>query len=342
MSDKPNSRKGRASGGVTLSDVAKAAGVAPMTVSRALNQPGQVKEETLLKVREAIEKTGYVRNLVAGQLASNRSHLVAVVVPILTNPIFSDTFQAITERLGKSGYQVLLGISGYEPDKEQELLEVILSRRPDGIILTGTLHTEASRQRLRATGVPVVETWDLSVDPIDMLVGFSHESVGRDIARHLYGKGYRAFATLTVGDPRGQRRMAAFREELRAHGITDVPEACFPGVPTLEHGRLGLRELLKKAPGLRAVVCTSDTLAHGVLTEALAQGLRVPEDLSVLGFGDMNFAAHTLPPLSTVKIDGRAMGDVAAAALLKRLLENEDATVQHDIGYTILERESTR
>ena len=333
---------GRSTNGVTLIDVAKAAGVAPMTVSRALNNPDHVKKATLLKVRKAIEETGYVRNLVAGALASNRSHLVAVIVPILTNPIFSDTFQAIADRLSKSGYQVLLGMSGYQPDQEQELLEVILSRRPDGIILTGTLHTEASRRRLRAVGVPVVETWDLTREPIDMLVGFSHEAIGRDVARHLLGKGYRDFATLAVDDPRGQRRIKAFVDELRANGIHDIPAEHMQGVPTLEHGRRGLRNLLAIPARPLVVVCASDTLAHGVLTEAMAQGIRVPDDIAVMGFGDMNFAAHTHPALSTVKIDGKAMGDAAAVALLERLVGDSDEAVYRDIGYQLIDRDSTR
>lgn len=342
MAGKGTGQSGRSTQGVTLIDVAKAAGVAPMTVSRALNNPSHVKQATLLKVRKAIEETGYVRNLVAGALASNRSHLVAVIVPILTNPIFSDTFQAIADRLSKSGYQVLLGMSGYQPDQEQSLLEVILSRRPDGIILTGTLHTEASRQRLRAVGVPVVETWDLSPAPIDMLVGFSHEAIGRDIAHHLLAKGYRDFATLSVGDPRGQRRIDAFLQALREQGIDAVPEARFQGVPTLQQGREGLRQLLENSPRPLMIVCASDTLAHGVLTEAIAQGIRVPEQIAVMGFGDMNFAAHTHPSLSTVKIDGRAMGDAAAGALLDRLLGRGEQPLQRDIGYQIIDRDSTR
>lgn len=341
MTGKGTGHRGRSTHGATLIDVAKAAGVAPMTVSRALNNPSRVKKATLLKVRKAIEETGYVRNLVAGALASNRSHLVAVIVPILTNPIFSDTFQAIAERLSTSGYQVLLGMSGYQPDREQELLEVILSRRPDGIILTGTLHTEASRRRLRAVGVPVVETWDLTSEPIDMLVGFSHEDVGRDVARHLLAKGYRTFATLAVNDPRGQRRIAAFRQELAVHGIETLPSDPIEDVPTLEHGRSGLRKLLAVATRPLMVVCTSDTLAHGVLTEAMAQGIRVPQEVAVMGFGDMNFAAHTHPALSTVKIDGRAMGDAAAVALLERLQGNSTEVVRRNVGYQLIDRDST-
>jgi LacI family gluconate utilization system Gnt-I transcriptional repressor len=328
--------------GLRIADVAKMTNVAPITVSRVLNQPEQVKESTRNRVLKVIEETGFVPNQNAGALASNRSRLVAVLVPMLTNPLFSDTFQAIAEQLAANGYQVLLGISGYEAKQEQELLDVILSRRPDGIILTGTVHTEPSRKRLRATGVPVVETWDVSDSPIDMLVGFSHEEVGRRVAHHLFGQGYRHFALLSVDDPRGKVRAQAFLETLQSHGITDVVHHSFTELPALEQGREGLTRILETDSTPRVVVCTSDTLAHGVLTEAASRRLKVPEQVSVFGFGDMSFAAHTFPPLSTVRIDGKRLGQLAAAALLRRLKNGDHDIVNDDIGFTLIDRHSTR
>ncbi|QCI12869.1 LacI family DNA-binding transcriptional regulator [Pseudomonas putida] len=338
--------KGQGRATVTLSDVARLAGVAPMTVSRYLNQPDTVREPTRLKVRRAIEQTGYVHNRLAGALKSSRTRLVAVVVPMVTNPIFSDTFQAINERLIKAGYQVLLGVSGYQTEQEQELLEVILSRRPDGIILTGTLHTSLSRNRLRAAGVPVVETWDLSAEPIDMLVGFSHEQAGREVARQLLGQGYRRFALLAVDDPRGLRRADSFVQALAEQGITDVQRQTWQGLPSLAQGREGLSMLLEQSAvdgeGPCAVVCTSDTIAQGVLTEAAARGIAVPRQLAVMGFGDMAFAAHTFPALSTVRIDGTLMGDTAARLLLERLGGDRQSPATIDIGFSLVQRESTR
>lgn len=328
--------------GLRIADVAKMANVAPITVSRVLNQPEQVKESTRNRVLKVIEETGFVPNQNAGALASNRSRLVAVLVPMLTNPIFSDTFQAIAEQLAANGYQVLLGISGYEAQQEQELLDVILSRRPDGIILTGTVHTEPSRKRLRATGVPVVETWDISDSPIDMLVGFSHAEVGSSVANHLMAQGYRQFALLSADDPRGKLRAQTFLETLQAHGITDIVHQSFTGLPALEQGREGLTRILEADPTPRVVVCTSDTIAHGVLTEAASRHLNVPEQVSVFGFGDMNFAAHTFPPLSTVRIDGKRLGQLASTALLRRLKNGDHDVVNDNIGFTLVDRDSTR
>ncbi|WP_345945723.1 LacI family DNA-binding transcriptional regulator [Sodalis sp. dw_96] len=339
---KPRNVSARSTQGVTVFEVARLAGVAPITVSRVLNQPGKVKKDTLLKVLQVIEETGYVRNQIAGSLASNRTRLVAVIVPVLTNPIFSDTYQAIATWLAKADYQVLLGISGYHAAQEEELIEVVLSRRPDGIILTGTAHTELSRKRLQSTGIPVVETWDMTDNPIDMLIGFSHEEIGRREAQHLLAKGYRHFAIMEVDDPRGLRRSASFIGELALHGITPCHRQTFQGLPTLAQGRAGLVELLGFRQRPLMIVCSSDTLAHGVLTEAASRGLSVPGEFAVMGFGDMNFAAFTYPALSTVRIDGTDIGHRAAAALLERLkVKTHSPPVVTDVGFTLVDRDST-
>ena len=128
--------------GATLIDVAKVAGVSPITVSRALNQPHLVRPNTVAKVQEAVQQTGYVKNMMAGALASNRSKLISLVLPTIATPIFADMVEAASDRLTQAGYQVLLGLSRYEAWREEVLVETILSRRPDGVMLTGTLHTD--------------------------------------------------------------------------------------------------------------------------------------------------------------------------------------------------------
>ena len=129
-----------------------------LTASRALNNPAQVSAEVLRKVSEAVQQTGYVPNLLAGGLASTRSRLVAAVVPTISGPVFLQTVQALTEALATHGYQLMLGQSGYVDSREDALLEAIIGRRPDGIVLTGILHSPEGRRRLQACGIPVVET----------------------------------------------------------------------------------------------------------------------------------------------------------------------------------------
>ena len=134
-------RARRGSGAVTLHDVAKLAGVAPITASRALNTPAQVSDEVRRKVQDAIARTGYVPNRIAGGLASARSKLVAAVVPTISGMVFLQTIQALNEALVERGYQLMLGQSGYSDSREDALLEAIIGRRPDGIVLTGILHS---------------------------------------------------------------------------------------------------------------------------------------------------------------------------------------------------------
>jgi LacI family gluconate utilization system Gnt-I transcriptional repressor len=328
--------------GATLVDVAKVAGVSPITVSRALNQPHLVRPNTVAKVQAAVQQTGYVKNMMAGALASSRSRLVSLVLPTISTPIFADMVEAASESLTRSGYQVMLGLSSYEAWREEVLVETILSRRPDGVILTGSLHTDSTRRRLQMSGVPVVETWDMTPSPIDMMIGFSHEEVGHAIALHLLERGYRRIAILAVEDPRAARRNQGLQAGLAKQGVEVAAVQIMPLPSTFQLGREGMVRLLERCPDVDVVVCSSDTLAHGVLTEAISRGVRVPEQLAVLGFGDLGFAAHTWPPLSTVRVDGAKIGRLAAQAIVDRV-EGGGKPVSRltDTGFELIQRGST-
>lgn len=334
-------RSRRGSGAVTLHDVAKLAGVAPITASRALNTPERVSAEVRAKVGDAVARTGYVPNRLAGGLASTRSRLVAAVVPTIAGPVFLKTVQALTETLAENGYQLMLGQAGYEGAREDALLEAIIGRRPDGIVLTGILHSAAGRRRLLASGIPVVETWDLTPTPIDMLVGFSHVEVGRSVARFLHAKGRRRFAAVAGDDERAQRRFGAFQDEARRLGTAHVPCAKVPTPTTLKRGRAALGELHAAHGAIDAVFCSSDLLALGVLTEARARGIAVPEQLAVVGFGDQEFAEDLEPSLTTVQIQGATIGRQAAQFIVERAQGRPvDARIV-DIGFSIVERRSS-
>ncbi len=334
-------RTRRGSGAVTLHDVAKIAGVAPITASRALNTPDQVSDEVRRKVQEAVAKTGYVPNRLAGGLASTRSRLVAAVVPTLNGPVFLQTVHALTETLAGAGYQLMLGQSGYAENREDALLEAVIGRRPDGIVLTGILHSAAGRRRLLASGIPIVETWDLTPTPIDMLVGFSHAEVGRAVAAFLQRHGRRRLAVVTGDDERAQRRQAAFLEEARRLGLAAPQVVTVPAPTTLKSGREALTRLLDGDTRVDAVFCSSDLLALGVLTEAQARGVAVPRDLALVGFGDLDFAADLHPSLTTVRINGADIGRQAARFILDRCEGRATGPRVVDIGFSIVEREST-
>ncbi|WP_280155332.1 LacI family DNA-binding transcriptional regulator [Piscinibacter sp. XHJ-5] len=336
----PSRRARRGTGAITLHEVARLAGVAPITASRALNKPEQVSEEVRRKVAEAVQRTGYVPNRLAGSLASSRSRLVAAVVPTIAGPVFLETVQALTESLAAEGYQLMLGQSGYVDSREDALLEAIIGRRPDGIVLTGIVHSAQGRRRLLSAGIPVVETWDLTPTPIDMLVGFSHDEVGRAVVQHLRAKGHRRLAIVSGDDERAQRRNRGFIAAASAARLPKVRIVEVPAPTTLRSGRIALNDLLMQTSPPDAVFCSSDLLALGVLTEAQARGLSVPDDLAVMGFGDLQFAADLQPALTTVRIDGTAIGRQAARFIVDRAEGRAVAQRVVDIGFSIVERDS--
>ncbi len=337
---KPGRAARRGTGGITLSDVARLAGVSAITVSRALHTPAALSQDTLERVRSAISRSGYVPNLVAGGLASNRSRLVAALVPTIAGPVFLETIQALTDTLAGAGCQLILGQSGYTGLREDALIDAIVGRRPDGIVLTGILHSPIARRKLLASGIPVVETWDLTPTPIDMIVGFSHEKVGRAMADFIHAQGHRHPAIVTADDQRASLRRAGFEQRLRELGMETIPACVVPAPSSLSNGRAGWRDLRARDRHIDVVACSSDMLAHGVMTEAQAGGLSVPGELAVMGFGDMPFAAHTHPALSTVRIDGAEIGRQAARFILDRVDNRDPGPKVRDLGFSIVQRAS--
>ena len=330
----------RSTGSVTLEDVARVAGVSAITVSRVVNRPELVRAATVEHVQRAIARTGYVPNLLAGGLASRRSRLVAAIVPTVTNSIFVETIQALTDRLWEARYHVVLGLTGYAP-REEALVTEILGRRPDALFIVGVNHAPGTRRRILSAHIPVVEVWDLTETPLDMVVGFSHEQVGTAVAEHLIAKGYRRLASVWADDERAARRRRGFLGALARHGLAEVGVSLTPAPSTQRIGRRSMAELLERGVRPDAVVCSSDTFAQGVLAEARARGLSVPGDLAVMGFGDLEFAADTVPALSTVRIDRRGIGLLAAEALLAHMEGRPPERKVVDVGFEIVDRETT-
>lgn len=331
----------RRSRGPTVLDVARLAGVSAMTVSRVINNPARVHAETASRVQAAINATSYVPNLLAGGLKSKRSRLIAAVVPSLASPMFSATLEALTSGLASAGYHLSVAQNGYSEDKESDLLRALMGRRPDGIVFVGVDHNLSARVRLKGSGLPIVETWDLTPAPLDMLVGFSHDDVGAVVCRFLVTRRRRCLAVVSASDRRAIRRAQAFVDASRNLGMSPPTVIRVDAPATVAHGRQALRELLNAHPAVDGLFCSSDMLALGVLIEATSQGLAVPGHISVVGFGDLNFAGDTEPALTSVWVDGRRIGTEAARLMVHRL-ESPNATPipPLDVGFSIVERAS--
>lgn len=327
---------------VTLDDVARLAQVSAITVSRVINRPNMVSERTAKRVRKAIDKTGYVPNLAAGSLVSQRSRLVIVVMPSIANHVFVETIRHLSLALAKERYQLMLIQSEYSEDSEMELISALLARRPDGLVLTTSLRSSEARQRLVNRDLPVVEAWELKVDPIDAVVGFSHAAAGAAMAQHMLDRGYRRYGLVWSNDARAASRLKACTETLQAAGAT-VAKTVLVEVPvSVGYGRAGLALILESHPDIDAVICSIDLLAQGVLAEAQARHLHVPAQLAVMGFGDLDFAAHVHPPLSTVRADGARIGKFAAQFLLQRINgQSGRGELLEDVGFEIVVRETS-
>jgi LacI family gluconate utilization system Gnt-I transcriptional repressor len=326
--------------GATLDDVARLVGVHPATVSRAINRPDMVSPKTLERVRAAIEQIGYVPNLLAGGLASNRSRLVAAIVPSIGTAMFAEAVETLTDRLREAGYEVLLGLTGFHRPREDELVSAVLGRRPDAVVLTGIDHSARARRQLLTARIPVVECWDLTPSPIDIVVGFSHEKAGRAAALHLLARGHDDVGVIAASDTRALRRRDGFVEALAERGVTPrtVHVTDTPGSHRL--GREALATLAGAGRLPRALFCTSDPLAQGAVTEAQVRGLRVPDDIAIMGFGDFPDSATSAPSLTSIFFDRRRIGLTAATAILQELQGEPLAERVIDIGFRIAERES--
>ena len=325
----------------TILDVARLAEVSAMTVSRALNTPEKVSPATLQRVREAVERMNFVPNAMASGLRSARAKLVAALLPTLVGPVFQEMVEALDMALHERGYQLMIGQSGYDAKREDELLKTIIQRRPDGIVMTGLVRSAEGRRVLRASGIPVVETWDLTATPVDMMVGFSHAAIGTAVVDFFHGRGHRHIALVSASDERARARATAFADRAQTLGLPPVQIAFSPAPSTMGAGRAGLADLLARAPQTTAVFCSSDMLALGACIEAREHGLSIPQQLAIVGLGDQSFAADAAPPLTTVRIDGTRIGRLAAEMVVARAERQPRGAAVVDIGFSIVERLST-
>lgn len=331
-------RSARAS--VKIIDVAAAAGVAPMTVSRVINTPDRVSPETAMRVKAAIERLGYVPNLIAGGLSSRRSRMVAAIVPTIAHPMFADLVQTFNDALRQAGYEVMLSLSGYGDDEAQ--VRALLGRRPDALLITGASHSKATTQMLIEAQIPVVEIWDVAEQPIDMLVGFDHAEVGAAVAAFFLEKGHDRFAVFSADDSRALTRRRGFTEAVIRGGGIVLADPVLPAPSTIMAGRAAMRSLAPLMDRRTALFCSSDLLAFGAITEARLHAIDVPDRLAVCGFGNFELSAANEPAFTTVNVEGAETGQTAAAFLLRRLA-GEPPTGQErvHVPFRIVERNST-
>jgi len=323
-----------APGKVTLSEVARLAGVSGMTVSRVLRDAANVSEETRQRVHAAVAALGYVPNRLAGALASARTRLVVVILPSLGNIVFPEVLRGANERLEVEGYQAVIGVTDYDPAKEEQLIETMQAWRPSGWIVAGLEHSERARRVLREAGSPVVEIMDIDGEPIDMAVGFSNANAGHAVGAHFAATGRRRIGyvggNITL-DLRGGKRRQGFLRALDEHGLALHGEFIAPQPSSVLLGRSGLASLLARYPELDAVYFSNDDMAVGGLMHCLRAGIEVPRRLALAGFNGLEIGEATPLRLTTVKSPRYEIGRLAADHILARL-EGGEPPLRSDLG----------
>jgi len=309
-----------------MSDVAARAGVSTMTVSRAMKQGSSVSEGTRQRILAAVEALGYVPDQSAGSLSSKRTGFVAAIIPSINNSNFADTAHGLTDALEGSGLQLLLGSSDYSLDREEQLIEAMLRRRPEAVVLTGGQHSARARKLLTHAGIPIVETWDVPNDPLDHVVGFSNSAAAGELVKYLYDKGHRQIAFIggaTDQDARGLDRRLGFERAIQDLGL-GPPRIIAIGDPPrmMQHGAEALYILRATWPDTEAVLCVSDPSAFGVLTACQRLGWTVPDRLAIAGFGDFEISGCSNPTITTLNVDCYTIGR-RSGELILRAIEGE-------------------
>ncbi|QDD65985.1 LacI family DNA-binding transcriptional regulator [Herbaspirillum seropedicae] len=355
QNNKTAARSRRGTNRVTMEDVAARAKVSASSVSLYLRNPEAVSPRLSPRIKRAIDTLGYVPNKLAGSLAAARTRAIGVIVPSLANAFFTETVAALQKEFDRHDYQLLLGATEYDLERETELVRTFLSWSPTALVVTGCCHNEATRTLLRMADTPVAEMWEIGEEPFHLQVGFSHVAVGEVLAAHLHQQGATRIAFVGArmqADRRAGQRRDGFCQALARHGVTplviDTGNDVSPAA-----GGLALRQALKQQPGLQAVACANDVLALGVLFEAQHRGMAVPQQLAVTGFGNLPYSQVCVPPLTTVQPHAAQIGLRVAQELLAQL-QREQAQEQQadedgdsgaakvvDVGFELILRQSS-
>ncbi|OIS93580.1 LacI family DNA-binding transcriptional regulator [Brucella cytisi] len=329
---------------VTLADVAREAGVSSATVSRALSTPDMVSADVRSRIQQVIDKLGYVPDPAARALASARTKVIGVLIPSVTNNVFSDVLRGIYAKIRNSQYDVQLGNTHYSTLQEENLLKVFLSQRPAGLIVTGIDQSAESLKLLRQASCPIVQIMEFGNEPVDMMVGFSHWWGAHAAAVHLIEQGYRRIGFLGARmDPRTQRRLEGFSQALTANGLYDERLVVTTTKPsTVSLGCDLLSEILSISPDVDAVFCINDDLALGALFECQRRRIKVPHQFGICGFNDLEMMSVANPSITSVRTHRKEMGEQAVAMLLSAIAKGEIRDKIIDIGFELVKRQSTQ
>jgi LacI family transcriptional regulator, gluconate utilization system Gnt-I transcriptional repressor len=334
--------RSRSTGRVTLADVARAAGVSPITASRALRGERAVDPGLIARVKAAVDRLGYLPDPAARALASRHGTHVALLIPMLSNALFVDLLEAVQRTLRPAGYQTLIGVTHYDAGEEEQLLREQLLHRPAGVLLTGLQHSLTARALIERSGVPCVHMMEVSKEPGVHCVGLSQVEAAAELTRHLLARGHRrvAFAAAQL-DPRTLQRLEGWRRQMQQAGLHAATlEWVNPAPSSLALGATMFEQIVAQTPPIEAIFFCNDDLAQGALLAAQRLGVAVPERVAIAGFNDLTGSDQMVPPLTTVRTPRAQIGAAAATMLLALMRGEPVAERSVDLGYEVVVRAS--
>jgi LacI family gluconate utilization system Gnt-I transcriptional repressor len=319
-------------------------GVSPITISRALRDPGKVSIELRNTILKAVEEMNYVPDLAARALASRHSGIIAILAPAINNQIFTDVMGGIEARVRNTGLQTQYANTLCDGIQELTQIRSFLAQNPAGIILVGTESYEQIASAVESAVCPVAHILDHSQAPEKMAVAVRHEEAGAAATRFLLSRGYRRIALLGgCQDIRSRQRRSGYETVLREEGLFETDRM----IGEASHTSVGLgcklfSELLDRCPDIDAVLCQNDDLALGVLFECQRRGIRVPDDFGICGVNNLNFAESTYPAMTTIHIPRYDLGFKAANMLIRAIEGGSIADGSIELDFTLIERGTTR
>ena len=329
-----------------MQEIANLAGVSLATVSRIIHSPQLVKEGTRERILRLMEENRYVYNATAGDFSKQRSTVIGVIIPTTKGAIFSNSTQIIQEKAQERGFSLIVASTGYDPGLELRLLRHFQERRLAGVILTGFgIGHERAIEDVVQSGIPCVVVWEALKNRQISYVGFDNRRAAYSMTDYLIRLNHKRIGLILgpyskVG--RARKRFEGYRDALNKNGLPYDPDLVVEGYPTPADGKEAMEKLLSLAVRPTAVFAASDMLAIGALAAAREKGMEVPRDVSIGGFDDIDFAAYCNPPLTTVRVPAREMGETAVRVLMEMIEAGSSTPRQMELDTELVIRESCR
>ncbi|MEM7196728.1 MAG: LacI family DNA-binding transcriptional regulator [Pseudomonadota bacterium] len=307
---------------VSLSDVARHAGVSTATVSRVLNNPEKVAEKSKTAVSNSIESLGYIPDGAARALASRQSRIIGAVVPTLDNALFANGIQSLQRRLKYHGYTLLVASHEYDLKEEFNEVKILLRQGVDGLLMVGSEHDKSLLQLLAEKQIPCVNCWAWETRSDIPYIGFDNHKAAKMAADYLLDLGHVHLAVIagrTENNDRAKNRLLGIRDAIEARNLELPAERILERNYSVRQGRDAMRQLLKLQYPPTAVLCGNDILALGAVAECQHNEIRIPQEISIAGFDDLDISSQINPALTTVNVPSAKMGERAADYLVAQL-----------------------